>query len=99
MGRLTRLITAVVVVLISAQSVADDDQSRALQLLQMGEILPLEEILAISRQQIDGHILEVELEQKRGRMIYEIEMLDHKGRVWELKFDATNGDILKREQE
>lgn len=99
MGRLTRLITVVVVALISAQSAADDDQSRALQLRQLGEILPLEEILAISRQQIDGHILEVELEQKRSRIIYEIEILDHQGRVWELKFDAANGDILERERE
>ncbi len=99
MGRLIQLITIILLALLVSQSVADDDQSRALQLRQLGEILPLEDILAISRQQIDGHILEVELEQERGRMIYEIEILDHQGRVWELEFDAASGEILKQEQE
>ncbi len=85
--------------LLFTPALSDDDQFRALELLQQGKILPLEEILVISRQEIDGHILEVELEQERGEIIYEIEMLDQQGRVWELKLDATNGTLLKRKRE
>jgi len=98
MGRLTQLTLIIMLTLLSTQSMADD-HGRALQLRQMGEILPLEKILAISRTQVEGHILEVELEQEHGTMIYEIEILDHQGRVWELKFDAANGEIINREQE
>ncbi len=100
MGRLTQLtLLLVMLALLFTPAMSDDDQYRALELLQQGEILPLEDILVISRQEIDGHILEVELEQERGKIIYEIEMLDQQGRVWELKLDATNGNIIKREQE
>lgn len=85
--------------LLFTPALSDDDQLRAIELLQRGEILPLEDILVISRGEIEGHILEVELEQERGKIIYEIEMLDQQGRVWELKIDATSGEIIKREQE
>lgn len=98
MGRLTQLTLIIMLALFAIQSMADD-HGRALQLRQAGEILPLEKILAISRTQLDGHILEVELEQEHGTMIYEIEILDHEGRVWELKLDAANGEIINREQE
>ncbi len=99
MGRLTQFALLMMLALLFTPAMSDDDQSRAIELLQQGEILPLEDILVISRQEIDGHILEVELEQERGEIIYEIEMLDQQGRVWELKIDATNGEILKRERE
>jgi uncharacterized membrane protein YkoI len=32
-------------------------------------------------------------------MIYEIEMLDVKGTVWELKVDAVTGEIIEQELE
>jgi uncharacterized membrane protein YkoI len=84
--------------LLSMQGHADD-QDHALQLREAGKILSLEEILSISRKQIEGRVLEVELERKHGTLIYELEILDDKGRVWELKVDATDGRIIKREQE
>lgn len=98
MGRLTQIIMVIGLALLSTPGQADD-QDRALQLRESGKILPLEEILSISRTQIDGHVLEVELERKRSVLIYEIKILDDKGRVWELKVDATTGQIINREQE
>ena len=44
-------------------------------------------------------MLETELEQKRGGYIYEVEMLDDNGEVWELKFDAASGELLEQELE
>ena len=69
------------------------------ELAQQGDILPLEQILERARQHRTGRVLETELEQKRGRYIYEIEMLDDNGEVWEMKFDATSGELLGQEQE
>ena len=44
-------------------------------------------------------MLETELERKGERYIYEIELVDDQGQVWELKFDAASGELLKEKQE
>ncbi len=46
-----------------------------------------------------GRIMEVELEKKRNRYIYEIELVDKNGKVWELKIDAATGSLLSREED
>jgi len=70
---------------------ADDDHLRAKDLVDSGEILPLDKIL---QKAFEGHqwrLLEAELEEKHGRYIYELEILDDKGKVRKLKYDAKNG--------
>jgi len=64
-----------------------------------GDILSLEQILEQARQHRPGRVLETELERKGGRYIYEIELLDDGGEVWEMKFDATSGELIKEKQE
>jgi uncharacterized membrane protein YkoI len=66
---------------------------------QAGDILTLEQILELARQQHPGRVLETELERKGERYIYEVELLDDSGEVWEMKFDASTGKLLKEEQE
>ncbi len=78
---------------------ADDAYLEARQLAREGKILSLEAILARIERDYPGDILEVEFERHKHRMIYEIELLDRHGTVWELKVDAVNGDILKQDQE
>ena len=46
-----------------------------------------------------GRVLEVEFDSKHQHYIYEIEILNTKGIVWELKLDARTGELLKSEQE
>jgi uncharacterized membrane protein YkoI len=55
----------------------------------------LEKILAISRERVQGKVIEVELEQKRNILIYELEILDATNRVWDVEIDATRGTVLK----
>ena len=76
-----------------------DDHDEAYELLRSGEILPLEKILNITRKQIQGRILEVELEHEDKQLIYELEVLDQKGIVWKIKVDAVTGAILDKEQD
>jgi uncharacterized membrane protein YkoI len=78
---------------------ADDDHLEARRLVQEESIQPLEEILEQLRKKRPGRILEVELEREHGRYIYEIELLDDQGKVWEMEIDAENGEILKTELE
>ncbi|MGD8587195.1 MAG: PepSY domain-containing protein [Chromatiales bacterium] len=81
------------------QVTADSDHYEARRLMEAGTILPLETVLESVRQQRSGRILEVELEERHDRYIYEIEMLDQAGRVWEMRIDAVTGRVLKSEQE
>lgn len=46
-----------------------------------------------------GDLLETELEKNRktGLYIYEVEILDAKGMVWELDINAKTGELIKIE--
>ena len=78
---------------------ADSDHLTARRLRDSGEILSLEKIAERARAEKAGEILETELKQKRGKYIYEVEILDAGGRVWELKLDARSGALIKIEKE
>ena len=67
--------------------------------LQRGEVLPLVKILAIADQQVPGDVIEVELEDEHGALVYEIKILTGNGRVREVKIDARTGAVLKIEDD
>jgi uncharacterized membrane protein YkoI len=99
MTKIRTLAAAVCMVLLAGTVSADDDHLEARRLVEEGSIQPLEEILEQVRARHPGRILEVELEKEHGRYIYEIEVLDSEGKVWEMEVDAENGEILKTELE
>jgi uncharacterized membrane protein YkoI len=74
----------------------EQDAVRAIK--QRGDILSLDRILQDVRGQHPGRVLESELEQKDGRYVYEVELVDDQGRVREIKFDASTGELLKENQ-
>jgi uncharacterized membrane protein YkoI len=98
MGRLI-LISLISLIFISHGNSFADEHNEAYELLNSGKILPLEKILEIvSQAEISGQILEVELEHKNKLIIYELEILDKEGVVWEIKVDASTGAIIKQER-
>lgn len=80
-------------------TLADDDHEQARRLKESGQILPLEQIIKAAQAEYPGRVIEVELEDESGRFYYEVELLDEKGMVWELYFDATSGELIKRKQD
>lgn len=78
---------------------ADPDHVAARRLRDAGEVMSLEKIVERARAEKPGDILESELKQERGRYIYEIEILDAGGRVWELRLDARSGELIRIEKE
>jgi len=78
---------------------SEEDHDRAKILRERGDILPLGEILKKAQQEHPGQVLEVELEEEAGKIIYELEFLDDAGLVWEMKYDAKNGTLLSSEAE
>jgi uncharacterized membrane protein YkoI len=74
----------------------DDNHDRARRASEGGEILTMPEILKRIRSQTPGRVLDTELEREDGRWIYEIKLLDAKGRLYEVEIDAHNGEILRK---
>lgn len=75
----------------------DVSHFEARMLRESGEILPLETIIEKAKNYRNGEVIDTELEREKSMLIYEIEILDDQGRVWELEFDATNGNLLELE--
>src|SRR3954454_22866073 len=77
----------------------DDDQERARSAREAGRALPraagpplpLASILDRVRQSAPGVVLGVELEEERGRVLYEVKVLRPDGRVRLLAYDAATG--------
>lgn len=80
-------------------ALASPDHERARQALQSGEILPLDKILAKVAAKQPGQILEVELDDERGKdgkiWVYEIKGVTSDGKLFKIKVDARNGDVLE----
>lgn len=62
--------------------------------------LPLEDILAAARAVRPGRILEAELDDDGAghRPVWEVEIRDADGAIWELYLDPASGAVLKTER-
>lgn len=99
MGSLGRLIPTVLLVCIAASSRAGE-LDRVRDLRASGDILALEAILeSLPGGASSNRVLEAELEEADGMLIYEIELLDAGGRVREYRVNARNGKVLQIEDE
>lgn len=78
---------------------ADKDHDEARRMQESGAILPLQTILEKLRQRYPGKVLEVELEEESGQVIYEIEILGENGIVHEVIVDARTGEMLRIKQD
>ena len=85
----------------SGQVVARDlSQDEALKLRQAGKILSSHTFIerALERHP-KARLLQLELEEKHGRYVYEVELLTVSGQARELKFDALSGELLKDKED
>lgn len=71
-----------------------EDARRAVEL---GEALPLVEVLAKVRGDLGGEIVGVSFERKRDLWLYEFKVVEPGGRLVEVYVDAASGRVLKRE--
>jgi len=69
----------------------------ARRLREEGSIVALATVADAAQRVRAGELLEVELKHRRGHYIYKVEILDTEGQVWELKFDARDGNFLEEE--
>lgn len=82
---------------VSGALASSSDHERARSALQAGEIQPLVDILPKVTADGASRVIEVELERKRGRWIYEFKTIEANGMVRETKVDAKTAEILETE--
>ena len=75
------------------------DHERARDLLEQGKILSLSEIMKQTTVRFPGKVLEVELEEEDGLIVYKIEFLGEHDRVMEMIIDARNGELISVEED
>lgn len=73
----------------------DDDHDRVRRAVERGEILPLSDILKRANREYPGQLIEAELEDEDGQIVYELVIISEDGRVFKLYYNARNGDLLK----
>ena len=74
------------------------DHDDAGQAVSSGRAMPVAAILKSLKGRI-GEVLEIELDDDDGRLVYEIKYLDSRGRRMEAYVDARTGRILKNEDD
>ncbi len=79
----------------------DEDAEYAHELHATGTILSLGYFLADARSLHPGHVIDAKLhyEESHGQYVYEILILDRRGQVWELEYDAHSGVLIEKEKD
>ena len=91
-------LAVLIVMLAGTAALADSiDANRVRALVERGEILSLEEILKRNEATLGGRVIEIELERKKDRYLYEIKVLAPNGRKREVKIDARTGAVVERD--
>ena len=72
----------------------DDDYAKARDALKRGEAKPLGTIYDRVRGRYQGKIVGVKLRSSGGRLVYDVSMLDGRGRLFRVRVDAQTASII-----
>jgi uncharacterized membrane protein YkoI len=95
-ARMTRLLPAILVSL-ALPALAQDvkpDHERAADAVATGAVLPLAEVLARLAQTHPGDVIEVELDDEDGIVVYDLDIVTPDGRLLEIEINAATGAVL-----
>lgn len=96
--RLAEFLIVLLVLLAPVTVVADGlDLEEIRRLVRESRILPLEKILERSKLDRDVRLIEIELELKQGRYVYEIDVLRASGGIERVRVDAVTGRPIQGE--
>ncbi|TBR21870.1 MAG: peptidase [Candidatus Nitrosotenuis sp.] len=100
-GLLCGTITALALMFVPFPASASErcSPAEAAALVKQGIIIPMKAVVAKAEKLKAGRLLEADLRKKRGVYVYDVDILDAAGIVWELKFNAATGELLGMEEE
>lgn len=75
---------------------ADGDHDRARRAFAAGEVVGLEQLLAVVARDQPGRIIGVELDRYGGRYIYKVKLITPEGSRRSLRYDAQSLEPYKR---
>ncbi len=90
-----RLVLGLLIWLVCLAPAMADDADRARLLHDSDSILSLSDILQRINHSQKLRILDVELEEEQGRIMYEIELMDEQQHIRHLEVDAHTGKVLR----
>jgi uncharacterized membrane protein YkoI len=99
MRRRLRLLLCLLLLLGSAPlapvpAAADNDQDRAREAVQSGQVRPLNQILKSVRRQYKGEVLDAQLFDFGGQWVYQVRLLTKDGQVLDIAVDGRSGQII-----
>lgn len=71
----------------------------AIKLESDGKVLSLEKIVEKARKIHDGRVIEAEISTEKNTYVYDIEILDEDGVLWDMKFNASSGELIESSKE
>ena len=74
---------------------ADDDIEEARSIARQADLIMPERAIEIAKAEKPGVMTDLDLEIKRKKWLYEVEIVDNDGIEWEFKIDAREGKVLK----
>ncbi len=74
------------------------DHEDARRAVEAGEIRPLAEILNAVRGKLPGEVVGVKLEREAGTWMYELRVVDDKGRLFEIHINASSGAVERTKE-
>ena len=89
------LLAAVAVQPAVPRAFSGSEQDSAREAVKSGEIRSLKDILRSVRRQVDGEVLDTQLEEAGGGYVYRVKVLGNDGRVRVLMIDARTGKVLR----
>ena len=89
------LFSALALSTVPSSAFSGSEQDSARQAVESGQARPLKDILRQLRGQMDGRVLDAQLDSAGGRSIYLIKVLGRDGRVRILSVDALSGQVLR----
>jgi uncharacterized membrane protein YkoI len=86
------------VLALGASAGADDNMAMARRLHDAGQVVSLEQVLLRARGIRPGTLIDAELvyEAEHASYVYQLLMLDQKGDIWEVEFDAGTGALVEQ---
>lgn len=88
---------SLVIIFIANSGFASDYDVR--QLESDGHIMKLSRLIEKVTKTTPGRIIDAQLGEEQGKMVYDIELIDHSGVIWELSLDAKSGELLHKHKE